>query len=170
MILIGSTCTFLAFLGFGLMGGSLSLYYFLWVLDKAGAIFAGPIPYQVLISQWFRKRRGLAMGIAYMGVGAVGGISAKFVTQPLTETFGFQAALIGMGLLMFLTWPLALWVMKDRPADLGQHSDGEASVDDQGAVEITPKPFAEILRQRAFWLLLIGSCEVLGPSVASTST
>jgi MFS family permease len=164
MIMIGSACTFLAFLGFGLMGGSLSLYYFMWVLYKAGAIFAGPIPYQVLISQWFRKRRGLAMGIAYMGVGIVGGISGKFVTQPLTEHYGFQTALIGMGFLMFLTWPIAWWVMKDRPSDIGQYPDGDGSQHavDRQAAEIAPMPFREILRNKAFWLLLVGSCTSIG--------
>lgn len=165
MILIGSTSTFLAFLGFGVMGGSLAFYYFLWILYKVGAIFAGPIPYQVLISQWFRKRRGLAMGIAYTGVGVIGGISSKLVTQPLTEAFGFQTALIGLGLLMFLTWPVALWVMKDRPADVGQHPDGAATaiVEDRRDGEATgPLPFATMLRTRAFWLLLIGSCTSIG--------
>src|SRR5262245_2595703 len=34
MILIGAFCTFLAFLGFGLMGGSLLLYYLLWTLYR----------------------------------------------------------------------------------------------------------------------------------------
>lgn len=162
MILIGSTCTFIAFLGFGLMGGSLSVYYFFWVFYKAGAIFAGPIPYQVLISQWFRKRRGLAMGIAYMGVGVIGGVSAKFVAQPLTEAFGFQAALIGLGALMFLTWPIALWVLKDRPADVGQYPDGNTRLQDEATVEAEPLPFREILRRPAFWLLLVGSCASIG--------
>jgi MFS family permease len=162
MILIGSACTFVAFLGFGLMGGSLSLYYFLWIFYKAGAIFAGPIPYQVLISQWFRKRRGLAMGVAYMGVGVVGGISAKYIIQPLTERFGFQAALIGVGLLMFLTWPIALWVMKDRPSDVGQLPDGDPSALEAEGRDAEPMVFAEILRRPAFWLLLMGSCASIG--------
>jgi MFS family permease len=162
MIVIGSGCTFVAFLGFGLMGGSLAAYYFFWVFYKAGAIFAGPIPYQVLISQWFRKRRGLAMGIAYMGVGVIGGVSAKYIAQPLTEAYGFQTALIGLGALMFLTWPIVFWVMKDRPADIGQHPDGNSRALEELNVDAAPLPFAGILQRPAFWLLLVGSCMSIG--------
>ena len=165
MILIGSTSTFLAFLGFGVMGGSLAFYYFLWILYKAGAIFAGPIPYQVLISQWFRKRRGLAMGIAYTGVGVIGGISSKLVTQPLTEAFGFQTALIGLGLLMFLTWPVALWVMKDRPADVGSTRTAPPPPSSRTGAMARPRDRCRSRRccgTRAFWLLLIGSCTSIG--------
>jgi MFS family permease len=157
MILIGTTFTFLAFAGFGTMGGNLYFYYFLWVLYTVGYIFSGPIPHQVIISQWFKKRRGTAMAVAYLGVGLFGGISAKYIAQPLTSAFGFRGALIGIGLLMFLVWPLALFVMKDRPSDMGQNPDGAPLVDNTPTVSEPPKSFGYLLRQRAFWLLLIGS-------------
>src|ERR1051326_5739980 len=46
MLLIGTFLTFVSFLGFGVMGGSLALYYVLWTLYRGGNIFCGPIPYQ----------------------------------------------------------------------------------------------------------------------------
>src|SRR4051794_17699532 len=101
MLLIGTFLTFLSFLGFGLMGASLSFFYFLWTIYRGGNIFCGPIPYQVMLSNWFRKERGRAMAVAYLGVGVFGGISAKYIAQPLTSAFGFRAGLIGIGALMF---------------------------------------------------------------------
>ena len=53
------------------MGGNLMVYYGLWFLYTMGYILSGPIPHQVIVSHWFRKRRGFAMGIVYIGV-AVG--------------------------------------------------------------------------------------------------
>jgi MFS family permease len=157
MLLIGTFCTFLAFLGFGLMGGSLFVYYLLWSLYRGGNIFCGPIPYQVILSEWYRKRRGTAMSIAYLGVGVFGGASAKYIAEPLTEAYGFRAGLIGIGVLMFLTWPLALYVLKDRPASLGQYPDGDpAPLQPQGAAQ-PPATYGYLLRQPAFWLLLVGS-------------
>jgi len=73
LILVGTAMTGLAFVGFGTMGGGLGLYYGLWFLYIIGYIFSGPIPHQVIISQWFRKHRGKAMAIAYLGVGVFGG-------------------------------------------------------------------------------------------------
>src|ERR1035437_3737036 len=157
MLLIGTFLTFLSFLGFGWMGASLVFYYFLWTLYRGGNIFCGPIPYQVMLSQWFRKERGTAMAIAYLGVGLFGGISAKYIAQPLTEAYGFRAGLIGIGALMFLTWPIALFVMKDRPADIGQYPDGKPPEAKTDAEEDTPKSFGYLLRHPAFWLLLVGS-------------
>jgi MFS family permease len=166
MLLIGTFCTFLAFLGFGLMGGSLFVYYLLWSLYRGGNIFCGPIPYQVILSEWYRKRRGTAMAIAYLGVGVFGGASAKYIAEPLTEAYGFRAGLIGVGVLMFLTWPMALFVLKDRPADCGQYPDGEpAELQPQRAAE-QPKSYSHLLRQPAFWLLLVGSFCSIGASGA----
>lgn len=157
MLYIGTFCTFLAFLGFGLMGGSLAVYYLLWGLYRGGNIFCGPIPYQVILSEWYRKRRGMAMAIAYLGVGVFGGASAKYIAEPLTEAYGFRAGLIGIGVLMFAVWPLALFVLKDRPADAGQLPDGEAEAVEETGPRTEAETYGRILRRPAFWLLLVAS-------------
>ncbi len=157
MLLIGTLLTFLSFLGFGVMGAGLAFYYLLWAIYRGGNIFCGPIPYQVMLSEWFREKRGTAMAVAYLGVGVFGGISARYIAQPLTEAYGFRVGLIGIGALMFLAWPIALWVMKDRPADIGAYPDGAAAPVGKVEAREEPKPFGYLLRQPAFWLLLVGS-------------
>jgi MFS family permease len=139
------------------MGSSLFIYYSLWLLYRGGNMFCGPIPHQLIISEWFCKRRGSVMATAYLGVGVVGAVSAKYVAQPLTEAFGFRAGLVGIGLLILLAWPLAVWVLKDRPADVGQCPDGEPGPLKQAETIESPKAFGYLLRQPAFWLLLVGS-------------
>ena len=155
MILVGTGFTALAFLGFGTMQGSLMMYYVFWFLYAVGYIFSGPIAHQVIVSQWFRRHRGKAMALVYLGVGVFGGISAKFIINPLTEAFGFQGALLAIGALMLTTWPLAIFLMKDRPADIGQHPDGDPTP--VAETKAAPRPFAELLRSPAFWLLCVGS-------------
>jgi MFS family permease len=155
MILIGTGCTGLAYLGFGTMNGSLPVYYSLWFFYLVGYIFSGPIAHQVIVSQWFRKNRGKAMAIVYLGVGVFGGLSAKLVAKPLTDAFGFQGALICIGGLMLLAWPIALFGMKDRPSDVGQFPDGQETHADTHPEP--PKPFGYMLRHPAFWLLTLGS-------------
>jgi MFS family permease len=160
MIVAGTGFTALAFLGFGLMNGSLTMYYACWLLYITGFIFSGPIPHQVIVSQWFRRNRGKAMAIVYLGVGVFGGISAKFVAKPLTDALGFQMALIAMGAFVLCAWPLALFLMHDRPADIGQHPDGDPTPSPDA--KVAPRPFGYLLRHRAFWLLLVGSCCSIG--------
>ncbi|WP_180540948.1 MFS transporter, partial [Nevskia soli] len=72
LILAGTGLTFIAFAGFSRMGGSLAVYYLLWLIYTVGYILSGPIPHQIIISHWFRRKRGTAMGIAYVGVGVLG--------------------------------------------------------------------------------------------------
>jgi nitrate/nitrite transporter NarK len=161
LIVAGTGLTALAFLGFSQMQGSLTTYYGLWHLYIVGYIFSGPIAHQVIVSQWFKRQRGFAMAIVYLGVGVFGGISAKFIAKPLTEAFGdFRMALMGFAACVLLAWPIAIFFLKDRPAELGQNPDGDAVPPAETKAE--PKSFGYLLRQPAFWLLLVGSVCSIG--------
>ncbi len=154
LILAGTGLTFLAFLGFGRMTGSLFVYYALWFAGTVGYILSGPIPHQIIISHWFRRRRGMAMGMAYVGVGLIGA-AFSWAVQPLTERFGFRSALFVLGALMFLAWPIAILVIRNRPSEMGLHPDGDAT---PPAEQSRPADsFRHLLGRFDFWLLLIGS-------------
>ena len=43
-------------------------YYVLCIVEVVGYVLAGPISNQVLVSNWFRAKRGRAMGYAYLGL------------------------------------------------------------------------------------------------------
>lgn len=160
LLAIGTGLTALSFIGFGTMGGSLPMYYAFWVLYIVGYIFSGPIVHQVIVSQWFRKNRGKAMAVVYLGVGLFGGISQKFIAKPLTEGYGFQQALILIGGIMLMAWPLALIFMRDKPSEKGQFPDGGLFA--HADMKAEPKSFAYLLSKPAFWLLLIGSACSIG--------
>jgi len=161
LIVIGTGLTALAFIGFSQMRGSLPFYYSLWFLYIVGYIFSGPIAHQVIVSQWFKRQRGFAMAIVYLGVGVLGGVSAKFIARPLTQAFGdFRIALIGFGCCVLLAWPIAIFLLKDKPSDIGQNPDGDSTPPPDTKIE--PRPFSYLLRQSSFWLLLIGSVCSIG--------
>ena len=69
MILIGTGLTGAAYLGWSQMTGNLYVYYGFWTIYVTGYMFSGPIAHQVLVSHWFRKSRGRAMAVVYLGVG-----------------------------------------------------------------------------------------------------
>jgi MFS family permease len=140
LILIGTGFTFVALLGFGKMGGALTLYYLFWVVYTVGYILSGPIPHQIIVSNWFKKSRGKAMGIVYVGVGLIGAMGS-YIVKPLTANFGFHTALVVLGFMMFITWPVALFVLKDRPSDVGEFPGWRAAAA-QGtvsAIEVVPR-------------------------------
>jgi MFS family permease len=155
LIVFGAVALALALNGFGLMTGSLALYYLIWCVAMVGYVYSGPIPNQVILSQWFRRNRGKAMALAYLGLGIGGAISQKYVALPLIQAFGWRVALQIMGALILLVIPLLLWVVRDRPADKGLLPDGAAVPTADFAAK--PHEFSYLLRQRAFWLLAFGS-------------
>ncbi|MGO9269933.1 MAG: MFS transporter, partial [Terriglobia bacterium] len=87
--------------GVVLVGGSLLFmgsisrlwqYYLLSVTEVLGYVLAGPIPNQVLVANWFRAKRGRAMGYACLGLGAGGAVSPLLVNY-LAGHFGWRRAL-----------------------------------------------------------------------------
>lgn len=161
LILIGTACTALAFVGFSRMNGSLwGMYYPLWVLYTVGYIFSGPIAHQVIISQWFRKNRGFAMAVVYCGVGLFAAVAPRFIVKPITEATDYKTALIAVAGMLLLAWPIAIFILRDRPADMNQFPDGASHADPE--VKAEPKTFSFLLSQPAFWLLLVGSACSIG--------
>jgi len=159
LLLIGSCFTALAFIGFSSMRGNLTLYYALWFLYTVGYIFSGPIPHQVLISQWFRKNRSLAMGITYVGVGFVGS-AGSFIVKGVTSASGFRTCLIIVGFIVLLVWPITILFLKNRPQDIGQNPDGAAVA--AAETKANPLPFSALTGTVAFWLLVVGSACSIG--------
>jgi MFS family permease len=154
LILIGTVLTAIALAGFAKMPGVLWIYYGFWVLYTVGYILSGPIPHQLIVSQWFRVNRGKAMGIVYVGVGLMGSLGS-FLVKPLTENFGYHTALLVLAAMLFLTWPIVLFVLKDKPSDIGQNPDGALSP--PAEVKLQSHTFQQLLSSGSFWLLLLGS-------------
>jgi MFS family permease len=159
LIMAGTFLTFLAFIGWSQMGANLTWYYFLWFIYTMGYMLSGPIPHQVIVSHWFKKNRGLAMGICYVGVGVFAAFSSKLVKW-VTEAYDFHIALIVVGCIMFLAWPLAIFVLRDRPSEMGLYADGALTPPAHSS--IATRSIGELLGQWNFWLLLIGSICSIG--------
>ena len=69
--------------------------------------------------------------------------------------------------MLLLAWPVAIFVLRDRPEDVGQTIDGVPE-DATAAAPIPLQPFGTLLSQRAFWLLLVGSATSIG-SIATVN-
>jgi MFS family permease len=144
-------------LSFAFMRGSVMVYYLAWATFMLGYLCAGPIPHQVLISEWFVRRRGAAMAFAYMGLGVGGAISQKYVALPLIHWIGWRGALAVIGLALLALIPLILLVVKNRPADMGLHPQGERQPE-----RAAPLPRSVVLKRVSFWLLALGSFASIG--------
>jgi MFS family permease len=162
ILLAGLVSAAIAFLGFSWMR-SLPFYYLFYFFSTIGYVSAGPIPHQVLISEWFSRMRGRAMGLAYVGIG-IGGAVAPVLAQFLVRHFGWRAAMFSIaGIILLALIPLTLFLVRDRPVELGLLPDGEAGspvpVHQTGQ---PPPELAVVLRTSSFWLILTGSLMSIG--------
>ncbi len=89
-----------------------------------GAGILGPVAHTALLSNWFIRARGSAIGIAFAGMGA-----GLFVFSPLAQAamnrVGWRGTFTLLGLLaLVLLLPLTGICQRDRPEDLGIGPDG----------------------------------------------
>jgi MFS family permease len=144
MLMAGALMTLMALVGLSTMK-SLGLFYLSYIFVALGYVFGGPLPCQVLISRWFTKNRGKAMGIAYLGIGT-GGFLVPLIAAGLINNFGWRLALIILGLLIVLiAIPLSLFV-RDSPSKTSVTIKPEPAV-----------PIKNILTNPYFYLLAFGS-------------
>ena len=68
MIMVGGLFAGISLIGLSITN-SLWMFYSFYIFNALGYVFGGPLPCQVLLSRWFDKNRGKAMGIAYLGIG-----------------------------------------------------------------------------------------------------
>lgn len=155
LLLVGIVMAGGALIGLGSIT-TLAGFYVFYLFNALGYVFGGPLPAQVLLSRWFTKARGKAMGFAYLGIG-IGGTVVPLLAVWLTSQFGWQRALQALGVLMLLcAWPLA-WFVRDAPDETPVAPGPTAAAAASSAFDIR-----QLLTSRAFYLLLIGSMCSIG--------
>jgi sugar phosphate permease len=133
---------------------SLWMFYAFYLLNALGYVCGGPLPNQVLLSRWFDKNRGKAMGFAYLGIG-IGGYLVLKLSPRLVDAFGWRGALQVLGILIIvLALPMAYFV-RDKPPDMDAKPGAAAP-------PTSMAPMGDIFRQPAFYLLALGSMCSIG--------
>ncbi len=114
-----------------------------------------------LVSQWFSKSRGFAMGLMALGFGISMAMHPP-LGQWLIEAFGWRQAWVILGILTWLLFlPPLLLLVFDKPEEIGLLPDGEkrtAAADGTGgeAAEIPGLTLGEALRTIAFYVVSTG--------------
>src|SRR4030081_414650 len=123
-------------LGVALMGGGLllaplttqprHLYLTIGVLGGAVSVCLGYSGQSLFLPNWFNRRRGLAMGLAFAGVG-VGSITLLPWVQLMIEQTGWRTACTAMGILILVVLAPINLLLRKRPEDIGLEPDGDAA-------------------------------------------
>ncbi|MFC1817016.1 MFS transporter, partial [Thermodesulfobacteriota bacterium] len=154
---------------------SLAMFTLIFVgLIALGHSLGGTMAVVVAITNWFRKKRSLALGIANSGMG-LGGLMLPGLAWIITH-YGWRNAMTISGFVILAIGIPVSFVMKHRPEHYGYLPDGDIANDSGEPMHIQkamsfsrwrPKGFKEpesfevdfkpkhALKTQAFWLLAV---------------
>jgi sugar phosphate permease len=156
--LIGSSL-FLCLLSFA---RSLLYFYIIYAFLAASHTAMSSVPYGYLISRWFHKKRGMAMGITTSGIG-LGGLLIAPISAALISSFGWRMAYAALGVGVLVIMLPLLGFIKESPESMGLAPDGRSA--DDTSKEPLPDVYwsaREAMRTPVFWLASLGLFLVYG--------
>jgi MFS family permease len=130
-------------------------FYLLSVLLGIGSAGTHVIPVALLITNWFQEKRGLAIAIALAGSG-IGGMLFNPVANYLITTYSWQTAyMILGGILAITTIPVALFVVRIHPSEMGLQAYGDTTEATETTAELKGFTLGEAVKTPGFWLLAL---------------
>lgn len=131
-------------MGIGLLAHSPAAYFALVLIAAVLGCAQTPVPYSQLITGWFDRKRGTALGAAFMFTGA--GIAfVPVIASMLIDSFGWRASFMLFGAAVIaLNLPAALFVLRDPP------EIAQAAPEDRPGLL-----FGSAARTSHFWILFL---------------
>ncbi|HEY3839796.1 MAG TPA: MFS transporter [Bryobacteraceae bacterium] len=121
------------------------------------------VPYALVISRWFNRRRGLALGFMMLGLGA-GSVVVPPLAQQCMVGYGWRVAFVmAGGAVLLIAIPVVGVFLKESPQQMGLLPDGAARIPEAKS-EREGLAWREIRNSGTFWLV-IGMFALLTVSV-----
>jgi nitrate/nitrite transporter NarK len=149
----------IGFFGLGFTNGIVAFFLFFAITSLGASGVSHGVTWPVIISRWFRRNRGLAMGLAVTG--PIFGSPIVIMNTHIEEAYGWRAVLIGYGFLILGGVTLLSMLVRDRPEPYGLRPDGDPPQGDTS----TERPSGSsprrpdsgltlhaVLRTKEFWL------------------
>lgn len=163
----------IASLGLGLIilsrAGTLIQVWAVWAsLIPLGALCLGVLPSATLIARWFRRHRGLALGISVTGTSIGGALVPPLITF-LFVSIGWRSTLLYSGIFCLLFVPVFLKVLINFPDDVGlaQEEDNPDPAKQVGAADARRWTIREILGTTSFWWQTLISASLLAVALGT---
>jgi len=154
VIAVGGACLGLGWIA---MSGVRELWhpYALYGTITAVGMSTAFVPCSATVARWFVRRRGLAVGLAFGGMG-LGTLTLPPVAHLVASRVGWRWAYVGFGIGIALVLGLVSTVMRRDPESMGLAPDGDP-VPTRRDVAVDASrgwTLGAALRTRSFWMLL----------------
>ena len=124
----------------------IGLYIAVGLLIVNGSMAMSYIVHSMFLPNWFVRNRGLAVGIAFSGVG-VGSLVLLPLFQNIIALNGWREACLQMAIIVCVAIiPINVLLQRNAPTDMGLQPDGDAVPAEMGG----PAKGAELIRDHAW--------------------
>ncbi len=150
------------------LANSLAEFYLITIIASVSSAFLTTLPLSLIINNWFYDKKGLAIGLAFMGSG-IGGMILNALTGVWIELYGFRIAYRFLSVIMaVILIPCVFFIIEIDPKDINFkpfYSNGCRTVQIQGTGDgITLSEAAKTIK---FWILML--CFMAGSMALATS-
>jgi MFS family permease len=158
VIIPGAIIFALATMAMALTNGSIIQLYILFALLGASIRFSGEMAFSKLITGWFKKKRGMALGL-YTGIGTgIGAAAGPWGVAFLIDHLGWRGAYLAIGVIILALKVPPYFLLRDVPPE--QAVPDQVAPDQFGPSPATKpqlegKTLKEAMHTRAFWLILM---------------
>lgn len=138
---------------------TLPQFYIVSLLLGIFAVGAAMFPVNLLITNWFRKKRAFVMSLVMMG-SSIGSTILSPIVGKLIVTYGWRKAYLFLGILMFIVLiPVTGFVIRRCPADKGlkPYGEGETAAAGKKPVKEWDVSLKEAKKTPILWVFVFGA-------------
>jgi len=145
---------------------NLWMFYLAYFIMSVGQGQAGWLTVMTLMNHWFMRHRGLAMGLAMMGMG-IGTLLLipviAWLINPDADRLGWRHTAEIFAVVALASAVILPKIIRNKPEDIGEYPDGglPATETSAGGADAQVEPELELtigqaLRTQAFWCISFG--------------
>lgn len=138
----------LSYMSLALNDGSLMIFYAQWIVMSILGIGTLSATWTRVVTQWFDKRRGMALGVASCGTG-ITGFLIKPLCASLIQAYGWRTAVVAIGCLPIV---IGVPVVAALFREIGRTSPTAPGTSGEGAPQ-SGVTLAEAMRDRRLWTM-----------------
>jgi MFS family permease len=149
IMIAGAAMVALSFLALS-RADSPAAFFVIFIVLGVGITGSTIIPTALVNTNWFRERRGLALGIAFAGI-PLGGTGVTIFASWIVQRSGFRAGYLAMAIpIVVVVIPLLALFMRTAP-------EAEETRPASGALEaeLSGLEVREALGSRSFWMIAV---------------
>jgi len=159
LIFWGSVIAGAGFIGLSFTNGIGTFFLFFAIISLGASGVGHGVTWPVIVSRWFRRKRGIATGLAVTG--PIFGSPIVILNTQIVEAYGWRVLLLGYGIVILIGVTWLSMLVRERPESYGLRPDGDPPEEDasteSSAGPSRRRPDAgltlhDVLRTKEFWL------------------